>query len=103
MNISAETRHPYSFEIPDFIDDMGLSLYAYRLYGHFKCVCDNSSDGKCSDDARTIREKCRMTSAQIEFAKSELIARGVISFRRAVPNANQPEIVTIRKPKGDAG
>lgn len=86
----------YRTELPNLIDDIGLSVYAYRLYGHFKRVCGASPDGRCWQNTRTLAEHCRMSVGQVSKAKQELIAYGLISIDKQ-PHPTKPasDVVTL--------
>lgn len=69
----------YRTELPNLIDDMNLSVYAYRLYGHFKRVC-GANGGMCRQGTRTISQHCGMSMGAVSKAKEELHKAGLISI-----------------------
>lgn len=69
-------RH-YRIELPNMIDDLGLSVYAFRLYVHLKRVAED--EGSCWQSARTLATACNMSSGQVSKAKDELEAQGLIT------------------------
>lgn len=71
--IDAGDLRKYRTEIPNSIDDMGLSVYAYRLYGHLKRVAGDS--GKCWQSTATLAQACNMSAASVSRAKKELEGR----------------------------
>src|SRR5687767_7272558 len=72
--------HRYRTEIPNLIDDMGLSVYAFRLYVALKRVAGDH--GRCFLSARQLAQKCQMSAGAISKAKGELVAAGLIQIER---------------------
>lgn len=68
--IREEAPHDFFCQIPNLVDELNLSPYAYRLYGHFKRVAGES--GKCWQSTRTLADKCRMSMGSVSDAKKEL-------------------------------
>jgi len=68
----------YLFEIPNIVDDMNLSVYAYRLYGHLKRV--TSSNCLCDQSTTILAECCNMSVGSITNAKQELLAKNLITI-----------------------
>ena len=66
----------YRTEIPNSIDDMDLSVYAFRLYVHLKRVAGDS--GKCWQSSDTLATACHMSKGMISKAKDELVDKGLI-------------------------
>lgn len=64
------TPRDYFCQIPNLVDEMNLTPYAYRLYGHLRRVTGEA--GKCWQSTRTLAEKCRMSMASVSEAKKEL-------------------------------
>lgn len=75
----------YFFQVPNLIDDFGLSVYAFRLYAHLKRVA--GEDGACWQSARTLSKNCKMGLGSITNAKNELIEAGLILIIEK-PNKN---------------
>ena len=75
-----DARHErkYFMMIPNMVDDMGLSLIAYRLYGHFKRVAGETGASWQSTD--TLAKSCNMSQASVSRAKRELLARKLITL-----------------------
>jgi len=63
----------YRTELPNLLDDMGLSVYAFRLYAHIKRVAGASENGRCYQGTRTMAEACKMSVGQVSKAKRELL------------------------------
>lgn len=57
-------------QIPNMVDDMGLTPFAYRLYGHLKRV--TGENGKCWQSTETISKACGMSMGAVSKAKKEL-------------------------------
>ena len=66
----------YYTTIPNIIDDMDLSVYAYRLYGHLKRVAGDG--GKCWQSTETLAKACGMGWATVSRAKTELVNKELI-------------------------
>lgn len=84
----------YRTELPNLVDDIGLSIYAYRLYGHFKRVC-GANGGKCTQGTKKLAEHCKISYGKITEAKRELAAAKLIRIRRSDMKSGDPDIVTI--------
>lgn len=69
--------HKYRVEVPNVVDDMDLSVYAFRLYAHIKRVAGDR--GYCREGTREMAERCRMGAASVSRAKAELLAAGLIT------------------------
>lgn len=59
------------------VDDMGLSVHAFRLYAHMKRVAGDS--GVCWQSTRTLARACNMSVGKVSGAKKELRAKGLIA------------------------
>ena len=70
------TLHTYRTELPNIIDDMDLSVYAFRLYAHLKRRAGDT--GECWEGTRKLAETCKMSIGQVSKAKQELKDRGLI-------------------------
>jgi len=66
----------YYTTIPNIIDDMDLSVYAYRLYGHLKRVAGDA--GQCWQSTETLAKACGMGWATVSRAKTELVGKELI-------------------------
>ena len=64
----------YRIEIPNLIAEMGLSVYAFRLYVHIKRVAGESQSDDCQHSTRSLARACRMSIGQVSKAKRELCA-----------------------------
>lgn len=70
------SMHRYRTEIPNIIEDMDLSVYAFRLYVRLKRVAGD--DGKCFYTTRELAEQCRMSVGAVSNAKQELVEKDLI-------------------------
>ena len=60
----------YYTQVPNIIDDMDMSVYAFRLYVHLKRVAGD--EGKCWQSTDTLAQACRMSAGKVSDAKKEL-------------------------------
>ncbi len=81
----------YRTEVPNIIDDMGLSPFAYRLYGHLKRVAGES--GGCWEGIRRLAESCNMSVGAVRSAKAELVQADLITVERG--SGEQADVITI--------
>lgn len=72
------TERVFFTQIPNLVDDAGLSVYAYRLYGHLRRVA--GEDGSCWESTVTLARKCGISQHKISDAKRELQAKGLIQI-----------------------
>jgi hypothetical protein len=81
----------YRTEIPNLIDDMDLSLPAFRLYIHLKRVAGER--GASWEGVRRLADTCHMSVGTVRSAKAELEAAGLITIKRA--GGEQADHITI--------
>lgn len=86
--IKDEGPHDYFFQVPNLVDDLNLSPYAFRLYGHLRRVAGEK--GECWQSTSTLATACRMSSGMVSQAKDEL-------------EKTFPPLIRIRSEKGDKG
>lgn len=74
MKYQVRDESPFSHYsmLPNLIDDLGLSPYAFRLYGHLKRV--TGEGGSCWQNTRTLAEACKMSAGMVSKAKKELMS-----------------------------
>jgi hypothetical protein len=72
--------HKYRTEIPNSIDDMGLSPFEIALYVHVKRRAGDN--GVCNENCRELAQATRMSAGQVSTAKRELVERGLIKVRK---------------------
>lgn len=68
--------HHYRTEIPNLVDELGLTVYAFRLYVHLKRTAGDG--GICRRGYRSMAERCKMSLGSIAKARRELVANGLI-------------------------
>jgi hypothetical protein len=85
----------YRHEIPNIVDDLGLSPHAYRLYGHMKRVCGASPSGRCYQGTRTLAKHCKMSVGKISEAKKELMAFKLIAVETFPASENKADQIRI--------
>lgn len=73
--ITSEDR-AYFTMIPNMVDDMALSVYAFRLYCHIRRVAGEG--GACWQGTSTLAETCKMSAGKVSAAKQELAEAGLI-------------------------
>lgn len=76
MTDNAELRK-YRIELPNLIDEIDISVYAFRLYVHMRRVAGAS--GTCFEGTRALAERCRMSMGKVSEAKQELIDKRLIT------------------------
>ena len=81
----------YRTEIPNIVDDMDLSLTAFRLYIHLKRVAGDT--GASWEGVRRLADACRMSVGAVRSAKAELEAAGLITVEHGV--GEQADTITI--------
>jgi len=79
--VSDETRTNF-FMIPNSVDEMGLTVYAFRLYCHLKRVAGD--DGKCWQSTRTLATACEISTGAISKAKDELLIKELIKLAQEI-------------------
>lgn len=90
-----ETPRKYFAMIPHLVDDLELSVYAYRLYGHLRRVVGESDDGRCWQSTGTLSERCRMSAGSVSKAKQELVDQGLIRVRLEAGRGTRYHVITI--------
>jgi hypothetical protein len=85
----------YRTEIPNLVDDLGLSVYAFRLYVHLKRVCGADPQGRCYQGTRTLAKRCKISMGKISEAKKELLAYKLIEIQTFPPAENRADEVRI--------
>lgn len=68
----------YYSQIPHLIDDLGLSVYAYRLYGHLKRVTGET--GQSWQSTKKLATYCNMSVFSVVEAKKELVKNRLIKI-----------------------
>lgn len=91
--IQDDGLHRYRTEIPNLIDDLDLSPYAYRLYGRIKRVAGDS--GVCWEGMRGLARSCKMGVATAHRARKELIEQGLIRVAEGKKAGDADEIRVV--------
>jgi hypothetical protein len=73
----------YRIELPNIIDDFGLSVHAFRLYVHILRVA-GARGGTCTQSTRTLVKKCKMSLGKVSEAKRELQEAGLIAIEKKI-------------------
>jgi len=68
----------YYSQIPHLIDDLGLSVYGFRLYCHLKRV--TGEDGQSWQSTKTLATCCNMSIGSVVLAKQELVDNRLIKI-----------------------
>lgn len=89
-----EPRRLYFTQLPNLVDDMGLSPYAYRLYGHIKRVTGES--GECTQGTRTLATACKMSTGAVSAARKELAEAGLITIQYTHNPHGGKNFITMR-------
>jgi len=80
----------YRHELPNLADDSGLTVYQYRLLGHYKRV------GTCTESVATTAKKCSMSTGKVSTTRNELVALGwITAIEKPVTNGFSYEIKVI--------
>lgn len=83
---------PYRIELPNLIDDIDLTPYAFRLYAHVKRVA--GPNGSCYEGSRKLAERCRMSLGQVSIAKKELLDKGLVTKKTRHTNGGETDELT---------
>jgi hypothetical protein len=75
-----EGSHKFRTELPNLIDDLGLSVYAHRLYTHIKRRAGEGEKGACTAGLRGMAKSCGMSLGMAAKARQELLDLGLIRF-----------------------
>ena len=67
----------YRIELPNIIDDLGLTPYEGRLYVHYKRVC-GANGGTCTEGTRRTAQRTEMSTSQVSRSRDGLVSRGLI-------------------------
>jgi len=79
-----EGSHQFSTELPNLIDDLGLSVYTHRLYVHVKRRAGAEESGKCTAGLRSMAKCCGMSLGLASRARRELLDLGLIRCREEI-------------------
>lgn len=94
-----EGSHKFRTELPNLIDDLGLSVYAHRLYTHVKRRAGADDNGSCTAGLRGMAKSCGMSLGMAAKARQELLDLGLIRFRveivRHKDGGGRYEVLTV--------
>jgi len=88
-----ESPRSYYTMIPNYVDDLGLTVYAYRLYGHLRRVAGET--GACWQSTATLAKTCRMSQGSVSKHKQELVDVGLIKIEVRHNDKGQYHHITI--------
>lgn len=77
-----EGSHKFRTELPNLIDDLGLSIFAHRLYAHIKRRAGEGDEGACTAGLRSMAKACGMSLGKASDARWELLDLGLIRARK---------------------
>lgn len=94
--IDNTSERKYFTMLPNLIDDLGLSVYAFRLYCHIKRV--TGEDGMCWQSTERLSKACRMSVHSVVDAKKELADAKLITIKSVKrPGGGRDfHVITIR-------
>jgi len=83
----------YYTQIPNIVDDSGLSVHAFRLYVHLKRVAGD--DGSCWQSVTTLANACKMSRGIVGKARDELEIANLIKTERVDNPHGGRDFITI--------
>ena len=90
-----ETGHSHFTQVPHLVDDMELSLAAFRLYVHLKRVTGDNEGGLCWEGQDRLADICRMNTKTVVRAKKELAAAGLIKIETDIKGGRPRHIIKV--------
>lgn len=91
--IREKGERKYFAMVPNFIDDIGLSQKAYRLYGHIKRVAGEK--GRFIEGVDAMAKHCQMSKPTAIKAKRELEHHNLIEVVAAKDRTSPDELVIL--------
>lgn len=85
----------YRIELPNLIDDLGLSPHAFRLYVHIKRRAGSVASGYCWEGTKGMATACQMSTGKVSEAKAELVAANLITIERRA-NEGKTDIIRLK-------
>lgn len=79
-NLIHDSSKKYFTQLPNMVDDLTLTVYAFRLYVHFKRVAGDN--GACWQATETLARSCGISRSMVSKAKGELNRFGLISVEK---------------------
>ena len=90
-NLIIDGERKYFVMVPNIIDDLGLSVYAFRLYVHMKRRAGEGLDGKCFESTKNLAKLCSMSIGKVTASKKELADNGLITIEtKNRPSGGRP-------------
>ncbi len=80
--------------IQNFIFDLPLNVYAFRVYAHIKRVTGDK--GVCWQSVRTIAERCNMSPSSVTRAIRDLSRFDLIDVKRVISDGDKYQHTEIR-------
>lgn len=80
--------------LQNFIFDLPLNVYAFRVYAHIKRV--TGDDGVCWQSVRTIAERCNISPSSVTRAIKDLSRFGLIDVKRIANDGDKYQHTEIR-------
>jgi len=80
VDVSPLKERSYFTIIPNMIDNLNLSPYAFRLYFHIRKVAGEG--GHCSQNTSSLAKVCSMSTGMVVSAKDELEKSGLIMIEK---------------------
>jgi hypothetical protein len=93
--IVADREPTWYTMIPNMIDEMGLSVYAYRLYGRLKRICGEQADNTSWQSTATLMEACKMSRGSVTNAKKELVRHNLITIQHGDYKKSESDTIRI--------
>ena len=91
--IDAGDLRKYFTQIPNMVDDAGLTVYEFRLYAHLKRVAGDR--GRCWQGTETLAASCNMSGGSISKAKHGLKEKGLISIEKKTDSRKMYHEITV--------
>lgn len=86
-------KQRYFAQLPNMIDDLRLSVFAFRLFAHIRRVC--GEHGYCTQGTRTLAKICNMSVGKISASKHELVQEGLIQIRKVQTLGGLTDAITV--------
>lgn len=88
-----EVPRAYYTMIPNMVDDLELSPYAFRLYAHLRRVA--GENGSSWQSTRTLAKKCKMSTGKVSDSKKELQHARLIMITKCRCDRGEYDDITI--------
>lgn len=91
--IDQNSDRKYFTMLPNVIDDLDLSVIAFRLYVHYRRVAGENGSAKIG--VRALAKKFKVGNAKIIEAKTELEKHGLITVKSFPKSENKPDEIRL--------